>query len=117
MHDGDTLLARRVGTTIEGWVRHNGTWTLEISAQDSSLLGGMVGLGIVDWIGRWDNFGAGPYPGPGPDPDPRPRPGSRSGSRTRWASRSSCSATRTPPATGGHQLRPDRVHAFTHQLG
>lgn len=65
MSVGDKLLARRIGTQIEGWIYQSGIWSLMIVATDDSLLGGMIGLGIANTGGRWDDYGGGPF---GPPP-------------------------------------------------
>jgi RHS repeat-associated protein len=64
IHAGDVLLARRVGTQLEAWVKHEDAWELKLTVTDTVLTGGMIGIGLNNSsqpnpLGRWDDFGGG----------------------------------------------------------
>ncbi|HEY5549977.1 MAG TPA: hypothetical protein VIK37_02125, partial [Candidatus Saccharimonadales bacterium] len=58
---GDKLLARRIGNRIEGWVYKGGSWSLAVTATDTILGGGYIGLAINNPTSRWDDFGGGVF--------------------------------------------------------
>ena len=68
---GDKLLLRRVGTTIEAWLRDNGVWTLRLSQVNQTLYAGPGKIGVrffrnVGTPGVMDDFGGGSIGAPPP---------------------------------------------------
>jgi len=60
---GDQLLFRAVGSTLELWRQHTGTWALVLSASDSSYSGaGYLTLTGRNTVERLDDFGGGTIP-------------------------------------------------------
>lgn len=59
MNPGDKILARRIGSRIEGWVWQLGTWSLKVVANDSTLMGGKIGALMRNTAARFDDFGGG----------------------------------------------------------
>jgi RHS repeat-associated protein len=74
---GDKMLLRRVGTTIEGWVREAGVWTLRLSAANQTQHAGPGKIGVqffqvVGPAGAMDDLGGGAIGAPPPPPPPPP---------------------------------------------
>jgi len=59
---GDQLLFRAVGTALELWLGHAGSWTKVVSASDSTYkTAGYIGLTSKNNVVRLDDFGGGTY--------------------------------------------------------
>ncbi|MBA3433063.1 MAG: RHS repeat protein, partial [Actinobacteria bacterium] len=72
---GDTFLLRRFGLTLELWRKNAGTWTKLLTALDGDYTSGLLGLGMDDDDGKWDDFGGGAIGAPPPPPPPPPSAG------------------------------------------
>ena len=69
---GDTLLLRRSGEALELWRKNAGAWTKLLTTVDPEYTRGMLGLGLDDDDGEWDDFGGGAPSGSPPPPPPPP---------------------------------------------
>ena len=72
---GDTLLLRRVGSTLELWHKSAGTWLLRLSASDGEFQGGKIGFGSDESKARWADFGGSGQSTPEPPPPTVPATG------------------------------------------
>jgi len=60
LQPGDQLLFRAVGSTLDLWVGHAGSWTKALTATDTTYTGsGFLGLSTRNNVVRLDNFGGG----------------------------------------------------------
>jgi Putative Ig domain len=73
MSSGNQLMVRRLGNQMEAWVQQGGTWSLKLTATDSTLAGGKIGALMRGTNTRIDDYGAG-APGTFPPPPSGPPP-------------------------------------------